>query len=57
MSKLNTSELALLSDKQRVQLLNVLDKFPEEFSETPGLCKVNVYHEIPIVSYFKPKRL
>ena len=55
--RIKSSELTHLSDKQRIQLLNVLHKFPEVFSEIPGLCKVDVFHEIPIAPDFKPERL
>jgi hypothetical protein len=55
--KIKSTELAHLSEQQRVQILKVRDKFPEVFSEIPGLCKVNVYHEIPIAPDFRPKRL
>jgi len=37
-----------LSNKQRVQLLNVLDTLPEVFSEIPGLFKVNAYYDYPL---------
>jgi len=41
---------------QRSELLQVLDKYPHVFSDTPGLCTI-IQHEIPIASDFRPKRL
>ena len=45
-----------LSAQQKKELLSVLDKYPECFSDTPGLCTM-VTHEINVTSDFKPKRL
>jgi len=41
---------------QRSELLQVLDKYPHVFSDTPGLYTI-IQHEIPIASVFCPKRL
>ena len=46
-----------LQSERRHELLRVLDKYPEVFSEKPGLCNAGVYHRIPVVSDFRPKRL
>jgi RNase H-like domain found in reverse transcriptase/Reverse transcriptase (RNA-dependent DNA polymerase) len=54
--KLSPEKLAHLTPTQRMQLLEVLDRHAEVFSEVPGLCMA-VQHEIPISADFKPKRL
>ena len=54
--KLSPENLEHLSPTQRTQLLEVLDRNSEVFSEVPGLCTA-VQHEIPISADFKPKRL
>lgn len=53
--KLSTEKLTHLSQVEREQLLEVLDKYPEVFSDVPGLC-TDVQHEIPICREFKPRR-
>ena len=55
-SKISSDKLSHLSPQQRKELLSVLDRYPEVFSEIPGLCTVTE-HVIPISSDFKPKRL
>ena len=55
-SKIDPSALSHQSPRQRDELLNVLDQFPECFSETPGLCNL-VEHEIPVTEEFRLKRL
>jgi len=54
--KIERQKLAQLSEKQRCELLTLLDKYPECFSDTPGLCDL-VQHEIHVTENFKPKRL
>jgi hypothetical protein len=54
--KLTLSQVEHLSMSQRAQLKVVLDKHPEVFSDTPGLCK-SVSHEINLLPDFIPKRL
>ena len=55
-SRLDEDKLAHLSSQQQDELLQLLDQFPECFSETPGCCNL-VEHEIPVTDDFKPKRL
>jgi hypothetical protein len=45
-----------LSALQREELIAVLDKYPDVFSDTPGLCTV-VSHEVYLLPGFTPKRL
>jgi hypothetical protein len=54
--KLSPDKLAHLDAHKRVELLHVLDQFPETFSEIPGLRSA-VEHRIPIKEGFQPKRL
>lgn len=54
--KINKQQLVHLTSQQQAQLLRVLDKYPEVFIETPGLCTV-VEHEVPLLENFRPKRL
>ena len=54
--KIDESALAHLSTYEKRELLNVLDRYPERFSDVPGLCDV-VYHDVPLSADFKPKRL
>ena len=49
-------KLAHLSSTQQQQLLKLLDKYPDVFSDKPGLCSV-VQHEIKLLPGFTPKRL
>ena len=55
-SKISGDKLDHLSIQQRVELLSVLDRYPEVFSKIPGLCTA-MEHVIPISNDFKPKRL
>lgn len=45
-----------MSDSQRRDILQVLDRYPQVFSDRPGYCDL-VQHEIPLIDGFKPKRL
>jgi len=54
--KIDPDKLKHLSDQHKKELLAVLDKYPECFSDKPGLCTL-VTHEINVTSDFKPKRL
>jgi len=54
--KIDSDKLKHLSAQQKKELLFVLDKYPECFSDKPGLCTM-VTHEINVTSDFKPKRL
>jgi hypothetical protein len=53
-AKIDSEKLVHLSSQQRVNLLSVLDEFPDVFSDTPGLC-TEVEHEIPLIDGFKPR--
>jgi hypothetical protein len=52
----DASKLSHLSDQQRTELLDILDKYPECFVEKPGLCHI-LEHEIHVTPDFRPKRL
>jgi len=54
--KIDPDKLKHLSAQQKKELLSVLDKYPECFSDKPGLCTM-VTHELNVTSDFKPKRL
>ena len=54
--KIDPDKLKHLSAQQKKELLSVLDKNPECFSDKPGLCTM-VTNEINVTSDFKPKRL
>ena len=54
--KIAPEKLAHLSEKQQSELLTILDKFPDVFSDTPGFCDL-VQHEINVTAEFRPKRL
>jgi len=54
--KLNLRLYFILLCFNGVSYLQVLDKHPHVFSDTPGLCTI-IQHEIPIASDFRPKRL
>ena len=48
--------LSHLSEDEKAKLLTVLDKYPECFSETPGLCDL-IHHKIHVSDEFRPKCL
>jgi len=54
--KIDPDKLKHLSAPQNKELLSVLDKYPECFSDTPGL-RTMVTHEINVTSDFKAKLL
>ena len=54
--KIDDSKLSHLTSAQRVELLSVLDKHLECFSEIPGFCG-QLELEIIISPEFRPKRL
>ena len=54
--KIDPAKLSHLTEQQQVELLAVLDEFPECFSDSPGYCNL-VEHEIHVTKDFKPKRL
>jgi len=54
--KIDPDKLKHLSVQQRQELLSVLDKYQECFTDKPGLCTL-VTHEINVTDDFKPKRL
>ena len=53
--RIDPSHIAHLTRSQQVQLLAVLDRFPECFDEKPGLCTL-VEHEIIMSADFIPRR-
>ena len=53
--KLPPEKIAHLTPDQRHELLEVLDKYPECFSDRPGFCDV-VYHEVKLKPNFVPKQ-
>ena len=54
--EIDQTKLFHLTETQRNELLALLDRYADSFSETPGFCDV-VEHEIHVTSDFKPKRL
>jgi len=54
--KIASDKLAHLSSSQQKQLLKLLDRYPDVFSDNPGLCSV-VQHEIKLLPGFMPQRL
>jgi len=54
--KITSEQVAHLSAEERHQLLQLLDKYAECFSDHPGLCTL-AHHEINLMPEFKPKRL
>jgi len=53
--RIDPAELSHLTVEQRIELLSLLDEFPDVFSDTPGLCSL-VMHEIRVTDDFTPKR-
>ena len=54
--KIDRNSISHLGNKQQTELLAVLDRYPECFSDVPGLTDV-ITHSIPLVPGLKPKRL
>lgn len=54
--KIDRSKIAHLNERQRIEFLAVLDRYPQCFSETPGLCNA-IEHEIIVSPEFRPRRL
>ena len=54
--KIERATISHLSYDQRLELLEVLDRYPECFSDIPGYTEV-ITHTIPLMENFKPKRL
>jgi hypothetical protein len=54
--RIDSGKLSHLRKRQQQQLLGLLDKYSECFSETQGFCKL-IEHEIHVTQDFKPKRL
>jgi len=55
-TKINYDSIKHLSNNQQRELLDLLDQYPECFSDTPGFTDV-VYHNVTLLDGFKPKRL
>jgi len=55
-TKIDDNKLSHPSSAQRKELLSVIDRYPECFSETPGFCG-QLEHEIILSPDFRPKRL
>jgi len=53
--KLPPDKIAHLTPDQRRELLEILDRYPECFSDRPGYCDV-VCHEIKLKPNFVPKQ-
>jgi len=54
--KIDPASISHLSRDQQLELLEVLDRYHECFSDVPGYTDV-VTHTIPLTDDFKPKRL
>lgn len=54
--RLELNMLQHLNSEQQQQLLNILDEYPDVFSDQPGLCTL-IEHEIPVTADFTPRRL
>ena len=55
-SMIDPAKVSHLTELERSQLFEVLDRYPTVFSDKPGFCSL-VEHEIKISADFKPKRL
>jgi len=53
---IDLASLSHLTKSEQQQLLTVLDKYPDVFSDEPGLY-TGVEHSIPVTSDFRPKRM
>ena len=54
--RIEKNSVSHLSEVEKQQLFEVLDKYPDVFRDEPGLCKI-FQHKIPVTPDFKPKRL
>jgi len=54
--KIDRAQIEHLTPPEQQELLKLLDKYPECFSDDPGLCDLAV-HEINLTPDFRPKRL
>ena len=54
--KLKPEALSHLTEKERADYLQILDKYPKVFSEKPGFCGI-VDHEVPMIEGFRPKHM
>ena len=54
--KIDSSTLAHLKPNQQQELLQLLDKYADRFSDTPGLT-TRVEHCVQLMPGFKPKRM
>jgi len=54
--KIDMKQIAHLSASEQSDLLRLLDKYPQCFSDDPGFCNL-AQHEINLLPGFKPKRL
>ena len=54
--RIEKSKLAHLQPQQRAELLSLLDKYADCFSDVPGFCPLSE-HAIPLLDSFVPKRL
>ena len=52
--RIDSEKMSHLSPQQQTELFSVLDKYPEVFSEIPGLCTL-VEHCIPMRDDFVPR--
>jgi len=55
-SLIDSAKVAHLSDVERNQLFQVLDRYQQGFSDKPGFCPM-LEHEIKLSGDFKPRRL
>ena len=53
---IDQTKLVHLSDSERRELLELIDLYPDIFSDKPGYCPL-IEHEIKVSPDFKPKRL
>ena len=53
--KIDMKQIAHLSASEQSDLLRLLDKYPQCFSDDPGFCNL-AQHEINLLPGFKPKR-
>ena len=53
--RIQKSKLAQLKPQQKAELLSLLDKYADYFSDVPGFCRLSE-HAIPLLDRFVPKR-